>query len=111
MPWRRGPERVVVDEAGVRRFKGGRVVETINWSDLASVAIRTTSAGPFGEDVYWLLVGTNGTGVAIPQGAAPEGLLDRLQTLPGFDSSAVIAAMGSTSYQLFHCWGEPLAER
>lgn len=111
MPWRRGPERVVMDEAGVRRLEGDRVVEAVDWSNLASVAVRTTSVGPFGEDVYWLLVGADGQGVAVPQGAAPEGLLDRLRTLPGFDSSAVIAAMGSTSYRLFHCWGDPLVER
>ena len=111
MPWRREPERVAIDEDGVRRFKGDRVVEAVSWSDLASVAIRTTSGGPFGEDVYWLLVGRDGRGVAVPQGTAPEGLLDRLQALPDFDSSAVIEAMGSTSYRLFHCWGEPVEEK
>jgi hypothetical protein len=100
-----------MDEDGVRRFKGDQVAEAVNWTDLKSVAIRTTSAGPFGEDVYWLLVGTDGRGVAVPQGAAPEGFLARLQALPGFDSSAVIEAMGSTSYRLFHCWGEPVEER
>jgi hypothetical protein len=110
MPWRRGPERVVMDEVGVRRLRGDKV-ESIIWADLTSVAIRTTNAGPFGEDVYWLLVDGNRRGVAVPQGAAPEGFLGRMQALPGFDSDAVITAMGSTSDRLFHCWGTPLSEQ
>lgn len=100
-----------MDDMGVRRLHGEKIVESVEWSHLTSVAIRTTSGGPFGEDVYWLLMSDDQRGVAVPQGIAPDGLLDRLRALPDFDDAAVIAAMGSTSHRLFHCWGEPVAER
>ena len=44
----------------------------------------------------------------IPQGAVGEDtLLDRLQTLAGFENDAVIAAMSSTERQRFLCWEQP----
>ena len=83
---------------------GDQPVESVTWADLAAVDLRTTGSGPFAEDVFWLLSSQAGGGVAVPQGHMPEGLLERLQRLPGFDNSALIEAMGSTSDQLFHCW-------
>lgn len=94
-----------VDDAGVRRrFPDGRE-ESVSWSDLQSVEIRTTSEGPFAEDVFFFLVERDGRSCEVPQGEAMEtDLVMRLQELPGFDSEAVIAAMGSTDDARFHCW-------
>lgn len=79
-------------------------VERVGWDELQKVEVLTTSAGPFTADVFWGLIGTDG-GCCIPQGATGEKeLLQRLQALPGFDNSAFIEAMGSTSEARFLCW-------
>lgn len=98
---------IEMDDTGVRRLAGGAVAEQVTWADLAGVEIVTTSAGPFSDDVFWLLHSAAGGGVAVPSEQAPEGLLDRLQQLPGFDDSAVIEAMGSTGDARFTCWRRP----
>lgn len=101
---RRKPWGIQMDDVGVRRVHGDTTVESVAWADLAAVDIRTTAGGPFAEDVFWLLSSQTGGGVAVPPGHMPEGLLERLQALPGFDNGALIEAMSCTSNQLFHCW-------
>jgi hypothetical protein len=77
---------------------------SVAWEKLRSVRIRTTDAGPFTADVFWVLEG-NGSFCVVPQAArGEERLLARLQELPGFDSEAVIAAMSSTDNAEFTCW-------
>lgn len=93
-----------VDEVGVRRTHGDVVAEQVAWGDLMSVSVITTSDGPAGEDVFFLLEGAGDSGVVVPQGQAPEGFVERLQQLEGFDSSAVIKAMGCATDARFHCW-------
>jgi len=78
----------------------------VRWDDLGEVSIITTSDGPWAEDVYWLLVASDGkSGCAVPQGAeGSQALLEALQKLPGFDNAAVMAAMGSATEAKFICW-------
>jgi hypothetical protein len=84
---------------------GGKT-EQVPWSDLQRVEVVTTDAGPWSEDVFWLLHGSTG-GCAVPQGASGhKRLLERLQALPGFDNEAVIRAMGSTSNARFEVWNK-----
>jgi hypothetical protein len=79
-------------------------VERVGWADLQKVEVVTTGDGPFAPDVFWVLHGTDG-GCAVPQGATGDSqLLERLQTLPGFDNKAFLAAMASTSDRRFLCW-------
>lgn len=79
-------------------------VERVGWDDLQKIEVVTTSAGPFAPDVFWVLQGSDG-GCVVPQGATGDGrLLERLQTLPGFDNGAVIEAMTSMSDRRFLCW-------
>ncbi len=79
-------------------------VERVGWADLQKVEVVTTGDGPFAPDVFWVLHGTDG-GCAVPQGATGDSqLLERLQTLPGFDNHAFIEAMSSTSDRRFLCW-------
>jgi hypothetical protein len=79
-------------------------VERVGWADLQKVEVVTTSDGPFAPDVFWVLHGTE-CGCAVPQGATGDRqLLERLQTLPGFDNGAVIEAMTCTSDRRFVCW-------
>jgi hypothetical protein len=94
-----------IDEHGVRRELDYGKVEAVSWDDLQEVGVLTTSDGPFAEDVFFVLIGRDGTWCVIPQGA-PEStpLLERLQRLPGFDNEALIEAMTSTRDAKFVCW-------
>jgi len=55
-------ETVQVDENGVLRVDGP-VREQIKWDEVVEIRIITTDEGPFREDVFFALVGTNGKGV------------------------------------------------
>ena len=96
--------RVEVNDAGVRLFGGPRVL-TIDWADLAAVNIRTTDAGPFGDDLHWELQHRDGRVLIV--GSETEGigtLMEHLQRVPGFDNEAVVAASSSTQNALYRCW-------
>jgi hypothetical protein len=96
------------DERVVHRRRDGSV-ETMVWSELVEVGILTTSDGPFGEDVYWMLLAADRkSGCAVPGSAVGmDRLLSRLQELPGFDNRQVIEAMGSVADARFVCWTKP----
>ncbi len=103
---KRQPDRVAVTSDAVTRFRPDGVQESVRWDDLVEVQIITTEEGPWSEDVFWLLIGSDAkSGCAVPQGAeGANTLLEALQKLPGFDNKAVIEAMGSTSNARFVCW-------
>ncbi len=91
------------DERVTRTLPDGRT-ESVRWDELVAVAIETSDAGPFGDDVAWILAGT-AAGCLIPsETPGMDALLIRLQQLPGFDNEAVIAAMGCTTNATFPCW-------
>jgi hypothetical protein len=101
----RRPILVTFDDDSVtcRQEDGGRS-QNVRWSDLERVVIETTSAGPFADDVFWVLLGPS-TGCVIPSEATGiEALIPRLQQLPNFDHRAVIEAMGCTADRSFLCW-------
>ena len=100
----RQPEVVSFDDAGVVRTMADGRTESVRWSELREVHIITTDAGPFVDDVFWLLIGDDG-GCAVPSEAVGcDELLHRLQELPGFDNHTVIAAMGCTDNNRFTVW-------
>jgi hypothetical protein len=71
---------------------------------LQLVAVETTDEGPFAADVFFHLTGET-SGCVVPLGATGEPVLvERLQTLPGFDNETLIKAMTSTSNQRFILW-------
>lgn len=78
--------------------------EALRWEDLQEVGIWTTDEGPAQEDVYWMLIGTDGGCAVSGSAEGIKELLKRLQQLPGFDNEAVIKAMGCTSNNKFVCW-------
>ena len=95
---------VTVDERGVSCTRPDGTLASVLWEDLQAVIIETTDAGPFTTDLFWILVGRE-SGCVVPQGATGEDvLLEKLQAFSGFDTMAVIAAMGSTENQRFLCW-------
>ena len=110
MAWRRRRERkppsvFEADDECVTRRRGGEVVEQVRWADLSEVVIRTTSEGPWLDDVFWLLRSSSGGAIAVPSEELERlDLLPRLSGLPGFDNDAVIAAMGCTADAFFHVW-------
>ncbi|MBI2808906.1 MAG: hypothetical protein HYX68_28320 [Planctomycetes bacterium] len=98
---------VTFDDEAVTCRRADGVVETVRWSDLQIVCIRTTDAGPAVDDVFWVL-GGSASGCVVPSEA--EGmnlLLERLQHLPGFDNNAAIQAMSCAENHTFLCWKRP----
>jgi len=96
--------QVSIDNRAISCAYPDGTFQSVAWNDLTSVEIVTTDAGPWAADVFWVLEAGESRCV-IPQGATGENAaLSRLQTLPGFNSEAVIDAMGSTSNQRFVCW-------
>jgi len=98
-------ETVQVDENGVLRVDGP-VREQIKWDEVVEIRIITTDEGPFREDVFFALVGTNGKGCLVPHDAAARTkLLEELQVrFAGLDNETVIKALGSTSNDNFLVW-------
>jgi hypothetical protein len=102
-PWRR--EKVQVDDRGVTVVTDkGRAA--VRWADVTRARIITTSAGPWGEDVYFVLETTEGKGCIVPHEAAVRTkLLEEMQArLTGVDDRKVIEAMGCTSKGTFVIW-------
>jgi hypothetical protein len=66
----------------------------------------TNDSGPWGADVWWILVGNAPeSGCVYPNGATGEQeALEALQRLPGFDNGQFIEAMTSTENARFVCW-------
>ncbi|MGH3439590.1 MAG: hypothetical protein ACRDRN_24430 [Sciscionella sp.] len=99
---------IVVDGTGVRRQLADGSHEAVSWHELKEVAIRTIPDAMWGEDAFFLLVGSQGDGCAVPsRHPAADDLMARLQELPGFDDKAFFEAMTSTEDSLFVCWQRP----
>ncbi len=97
------PETVEVDDEGVTLTQG-ETSQRITWRDLSLVVIMTTSAGPFGDDFFWILVDANQRLAIANTTAGVQNLLTALQDLPDFDNLAVVKASGSAEDRMFLCW-------
>jgi hypothetical protein len=99
-------ERVEFDEQELRRFMRNGTKESIRWDELHEIGIVTTDEGPWAEDVFWLFLNADRSkGCAVPNGADGfPALLERIQTLPGFNNEAVVQAMGSAENNQFLIW-------
>jgi len=97
---------VTVSETEIVNHRPEGTVERVALAELKAVLIETNDSGPWGADVWWILLGSGlESGCVFPGGATGEqDVLERLQQLPGFDNEAVIKAMGSTDHQRFLCW-------
>jgi hypothetical protein len=105
MPRRR--ENVQVDDTGVVVTNKGR--DQVRWDEVTRARIITTSAGPWGEDVFFVLECTRGKGCVVPHDAAVRtNLFEEMQArFEGIDDRKVIEAMGSTSRATFIIWEKP----
>ena len=81
--------------------------DAVRWADLKAVLLETTDQGPFRNDVFWVLVGESSRCVVPQEAEGSQQLLAKLQTLAGFDSGAVIEAMGTSENRTFVCWRKP----
>jgi hypothetical protein len=95
---------VRVDEWGVKRLDGTE--EAVAWGDVVAIEIITTTDGPIGEDLYWLLFSKDGSGVAVTgeQAHAVDLVAALQQRFPDLDNEAVIAAAGSVDEARFTVW-------
>jgi len=86
------------DEAGL--------IKTVAKGDLSGVAIETNDSGPWGADVWWLLLDSSDLlACAFPQGATGEdSVIDYVSALPSFDHGEMIKAMTSTDNAVFAVW-------
>ncbi|HEY7611073.1 MAG TPA: hypothetical protein VIF14_17735 [Alphaproteobacteria bacterium] len=98
---------VDIDEEWIVCRRGLTRREAVRWSDLKAVLIETTDQGPFQNDVFWVLVGEASRCVVPQEAEGSQQLLAKLQTLAGFDSAAVVEAMGSAENRTFVCWRKP----
>ena len=99
-----GPCTVSFDDDSITCRRSGGLVESVKWSDLRAVVIKTTDTGPWVDDVFWVLAGRAGGCVVPSESRGMDQLLGRLQRLPGFDNEAVMDAMQSTENRDFLCW-------
>jgi hypothetical protein len=93
----------VLDEQGVRRIAADGTEASLAWADLREVRIVTQPAKSLSEGVRFELRSGAAT-LSIPRPEATQGFIDRLQELPGFDTEALIEAIGSTAEAEFVCW-------
>ena len=102
---------VTISESEIINALPDGSIERVAINDLREVAIETNSSGPWGADVWWLLIGAMPSSkCAYPGGATGEQeALKWFNQLPGFDDSVVIKAMGSTSNARFVCWQATVA--
>ncbi len=97
-------DTVSFDDQGIRLVGRDGAVGLVSWDELQAVYIETTAGGPFVEDVFFVLVGTNEEHV-VPQGTiGTNDLTKRLGELPGFDHDAFCRAMCCTANNRFVCW-------
>ncbi len=76
----------------------------IPWSEVREVAIRTTSDGPFVEDLFWVFGLRDGM-VELPGSLVNGEAVGAMQeALPSLDNLKLIFAMGSTSEAIFRVW-------
>ena len=92
------------DEVKVACHHPNGEVQSVEWAELSSVCIRTTSQGPVADDIFWVLEGVNGSCVVPSETPGIQQLIDRLGTLPGFDWGAMIKAMCCADDAVFPCW-------
>lgn len=78
--------------------------QTLLWSDLDRVEVRTNDSGPWGWDVWWVLSGSRDE-VAFPLGATGQDeVLDKVQVVTNVDKNRLSQGMNCTQNATFLCW-------
>ena len=95
---------VTFDDESMSCRRPGGFVEVVKWSDLHTVLVQTTDAGPAVDDLFWVLVGSESGCVVPSESEGIDLLLERLQRLSNFDYEPLIRAMSCTENREFICW-------
>lgn len=93
----------VNEDAILREFSDGSF-EKVSFADLSRVTIATTDAGPYFEDLFFILETDTGGTIVSHEWAIKLDLLSRLEKLPNFNHEAVIQAMCCTDNNKFVLW-------
>jgi hypothetical protein len=108
--WKAYVDELEINDLGVARRFGPwlrkKKEESVRWQDMTKVEILTTDAGPSSEDLFFILHGADGKGVAISNDlAVKHGLVATLQNrLPGLDNKAIIDASLCIEVRRFLVW-------
>lgn len=87
----------------MRRISAEGSEASLAWADLQEVRIVSQPAATLSEGVRFELSDATTT-LCIPRPEATQDFIDRLQELPGFDTEALIEAIGSSLDAEFVCW-------
>lgn len=78
---------------------------TLDWSQFDAVAIRTTSDGPFVDDVFWEFASRDGRTLSLASTALSSEFINTLNAqFPGCDAMNIVRAMGCSTDRLFYVW-------
>jgi hypothetical protein len=84
------------------RYPGGNRT-SFDMASLRKVLVATNDSGPWGDDVWFVLEGSNGN-IEFPLGTeGGEDVIAALKALPGFE----MRGMNSTANAEFECWPNP----
>ncbi len=98
--------RVVVewDEETVHCRHIDDEVESVWWADVEAVWVITTAWGPWLDDVFYVLEGTEGRCTVPSEALGAPGLIERLTQLSGFNHDAYTQAIRCTDNKRFLVW-------
>ncbi|WP_200865120.1 MULTISPECIES: hypothetical protein [Brevundimonas] len=93
-----GPDIITTDGTGERRV--------IAISNLSSIVVATDDSGPWGDDVVFILYGSDGQPLSIfPSDArGNEEFVDWMATTPGYRDRELARSMASTEVARFTVW-------
>lgn len=98
--------QVVVEDHGEFAsaiFPNGKT-QTLSWGDLIRFEIRTNDSGPWGWDVWFVLVGTRDE-LSFPLGASGEDdVLTKVEKVTGNSRNDLIDGMNCTENRTFVTW-------
>jgi hypothetical protein len=100
----RGQWVVEWDDEGVRCSGPEGEVESASWAALQAVWVLTTDRGPWIDDVFYVLEGTEGQCTVPSEAVGAAALIERLRRLPGFDDDAYTQAIRCTDNKRFLVW-------
>ncbi len=103
--------KVLVEDHGdfvSTRFPNGES-KTLSWSDLLRFEIQTNDSGPWGWDVWFVLVGDRDQ-LSFPLGATGQNeIFAKLEKVTGMSQNQLIDGMNSTTNQTFVTWEKQMA--
>jgi hypothetical protein len=97
---------VTIDESEILVKRPDGSSERVAINDLSEISIMTNSSGPWGIDLWWVFSGAGPkSGCVFPGGATGEDkIIEWAETLPAFNTKAIVDAMCCTSEARFVCW-------